>query len=98
MKNIYSNNSLKDFIEGLEVLLSKPFLEISGRKLYSNSIHLKEYRIERKGNNIVCYLTEEKNEIEELRKERNELIISKSDPKRLAELTAKLNYFDWGIK
>jgi len=36
--------------------------------------------------------------IEELRKERNELLISKSDPKRLAELTAKINYFDWGIK
>lgn len=36
--------------------------------------------------------------IEELRKERNELLISKADPKRLAELTAKLDYFDWGIK
>lgn len=36
--------------------------------------------------------------IEELRKERNELLISKADPKRLSELTAIINYFDWGIK
>ena len=36
--------------------------------------------------------------IEELRKEQRELLVSLENPKRLAELTAKLNYFDWGIK
>jgi len=36
--------------------------------------------------------------IEELRKEQRELLVSRENPKRLAELTDKLNYFDWGIK
>lgn len=34
----------------------------------------------------------------ELKAERNALLISKDNPERLAELQAKIDYIEWGIK
>jgi len=36
--------------------------------------------------------------LEQMRVERNALMISKSDPERLAELKAKILYIEYGIK
>lgn len=36
--------------------------------------------------------------IEQIKQERDKLLISRDNPERLAELQAKLDYFWWGIK
>lgn len=36
--------------------------------------------------------------IEQLTKERDKLLVSRSDPKRLEFLNKKIDYFNWGIK
>ena len=36
--------------------------------------------------------------ISQLREERNILLVSKENPKRLEEIKKKLDYFDYGIK
>lgn len=93
MENIASASSIQE----LEVIMSdklSTLVKIDNGKLTG----LSGYKVERKGNRYVCYQLNQKDVIEELRIERNKLMVSGDNPKRLEELKAKINYFDYGIR
>lgn len=92
MENIASASSIQE----LEVLLSERLstsVKIDNGKLTG----LSRYKVERKGNRYVCYRLIQKDIIEQLRIDRNKLMVSGENPKRLEELKAKINYFEYGI-
>lgn len=58
----------------------------------------KSYTIERHGNRYNCYQQPIREGLDALRDERNRLMVSKGNPKRLAEVIAKIDWIEYGIK
>lgn len=96
-KLIASENSF----EALEKLLSESIdtsLKIKDNKVYIQGKWDKSYKIERFLNRYNCYELNAKQSLEDLHAERNRLLLSKTNPERLAEIQAKIDYVEWGIK
>ena len=52
----------------------------------------------KKAGKIDCEKYKPKANIEELRIEREKLLVSKSNPEKLEEIIKQINYFDYGFK
>lgn len=71
---------------------------ITGSKVDINGCFDKSYTIERHGNRYNCYHQPIREGLDALRDERNRLMVIKDNPKRLAEVLAKIDWIEYGIK
>lgn len=70
---------------------------ITGITVEINGEFDKSYIIERHGNRYNCYHNPVREGLEALKYERNTLMISGNNPKRLAEVKAKIDFIEYGI-
>lgn len=69
------------------------------KKTCNSCRHYQESKciIKKYNDNGNCLSHKQAETLEELIKERNKLLVSKSDPKRLDYLTQKIDFICWGI-
>ena len=69
------------------------------KKTCNSCRHYQESKciIKKYNNNCNCTSHEQTETLEELIKERNKLLVSRSDPKRLKYLSKKIDFICWGI-
>lgn len=71
---------------------------ITGSKVDINGCSDKSYTVERHGNRYNCYHQPIREGLDALKDERNALMVSKSNPKRLAEVIGKIDFLEYGIE
>lgn len=70
------------------------------KKTCNSCTHYQESKciIKKYNDNGNCLSYQQTESLEELIKERNKLLVSRSDPKRLKYLSKKIDYINYGIK
>lgn len=69
------------------------------KKTCNSCLHYQEAKciIKKYNDNGNCNSHEQTETLEELIKERNKLLVSRSDPKRLKYLSKKIDFICWGV-
>lgn len=97
-ENIASASGRDELIENLTEYLGINNISINGKKVFTGKDLLDGYSVEQKGNRVVCYKLHEFPSMEELKQERDLLWVNKTNPERLKELIAKIDFIEYGIQ
>ena len=93
MELILSENSEVKLLSALRAHLSDPSATIEGKKVSGYA----DLKVERKGVMYNCYQVPERSCIDDWKRERDRLWITRDNIERLKELQQKIDYIEYGI-